>query len=307
MVMLKEEVSSFYCLFFLNSCLNSFSILFLGALSAVAKTNSPILFIGVGEGFEDFEIFRAQSFVSRMLGMGDIGGLMRDLGDIINEDEQKNMIDKLQKGQFTLNDFKSQLEMIMSLGPINKVMEMIPGIPPAMVEMMKGSDGNNRLNKFIVIIDSMTSAENDCRVDIISSDSRIRRIARGSGAYEAEVKMLLMMHKQFGQLAKQMGKSGMLNDKNMQQEMQRNPQGMIDKMAGMLDPRMMQQIGGKGNLMNIMNQMMGPGGGGPGGGGGGMGGGMPDLSAIMGGMGGMPPGGGGMFPPGMEEMMKNMK
>ena len=305
--MLKEEVSSFYCLFFLNSCLNSFSILFLGALSAVAKTNSPILFIGVGEGFEDFEIFRAQSFVSRMLGMGDIGGLMRDLGDIINEDEQKNMIDKLQKGQFTLNDFKSQLEMIMSLGPINKVMEMIPGIPPAMVEMMKGSDGNNRLNKFIVIIDSMTSAENDCRVDIISSDSRIRRIARGSGAYEAEVKMLLMMHKQFGQLAKQMGKSGMLNDKNMQQEMQRNPQGMIDKMAGMLDPRMMQQIGGKGNLMNIMNQMMGPGGGGPGGGGGGMGGGMPDLSAIMGGMGGMPPGGGGMFPPGMEEMMKNMK
>ncbi len=79
-----------------------------GALSAVAATQSPVIFIGTGEHFEDFEPFEASGFIKRLLGMGDLSGLMKTVKDAIPEDKQKKMVENIQKGQFTLRDMRDQ-------------------------------------------------------------------------------------------------------------------------------------------------------------------------------------------------------
>ena len=79
-----------------------------GALSAVAATQSPVIFIGTGEHFEDFEPFEASSFIKRLLGLGDLTGLMKSVKDAIPEDKQKKMVENIQKGQFTLRDMRDQ-------------------------------------------------------------------------------------------------------------------------------------------------------------------------------------------------------
>ena len=77
-----------------------------GALSAVAATQSPVIFIGTGEHFEDFEPFEAESFIKRLLGLGDLSGLMKSVKEAISEDKQKKMVENIQKGQFTLRDMR---------------------------------------------------------------------------------------------------------------------------------------------------------------------------------------------------------
>ena len=79
-----------------------------GALSAVAATQSPVIFIGTGEHFEDFEPFEASSFIKRILGLGDLSGLMKTVKDAIPMDKQKKMVENIQKGQFTLRDMRDQ-------------------------------------------------------------------------------------------------------------------------------------------------------------------------------------------------------
>ncbi len=79
-----------------------------GALSAVAATQSPVIFIGTGEHFEDFEPFEASSFIKRLLGLGDLTGLMKTVKEAIPEDKQKKMVENIQKGQFTLRDMRDQ-------------------------------------------------------------------------------------------------------------------------------------------------------------------------------------------------------
>ena len=79
-----------------------------GALSAVAATQSPVIFIGTGEHFEDFEPFEASSFIKRLLGLGDLTGLMKSVKEAISEDKQKKMVENIQKGQFTMRDMRDQ-------------------------------------------------------------------------------------------------------------------------------------------------------------------------------------------------------
>jgi signal recognition particle subunit SRP54 len=99
-----------------------------GALSAVAATDSPIIFIGLGEHFDDLEPFNPKGFVSRLLGMGDIDSLINDMKEIGIFDS-KAEFEKLTKGSFTLRDMYEELQNVMKLGPLDKVMGMIPGIP----------------------------------------------------------------------------------------------------------------------------------------------------------------------------------
>merc|ERR1719505_386488 len=97
-----------------------------GALSAVAGTQSPIIFIGTGEHIDDFEPFKTQPFISKLLGMGDIEGLI----DKVNElklDENEELIVKLKQGVFTLRDMYEQFQNIMKMGPFSQIMGMIPG------------------------------------------------------------------------------------------------------------------------------------------------------------------------------------
>eukprot|EP01041_Mallomonas_annulata_P005986 gene5986-12068_t len=223
-----------------------------GALSAVAATDSPIIFLGSGEHFDDLDPFNAESFVSRLLGLGDVRGLMEEMKSVVDMDKQPEMEDKFSKGIFTLRDMYEQFQNVMKLGPLSKVMGMIPGMPSWMTQQPSGGgdDGNDRIKTFMCIMDSMTDLELDGKVDI--STSRLFRIARGSGVHPEYVQVLLKCHKQFEGVVKKMGKSGLMNggEKMMNQRMMRNPQ-----LSRAMDPKMLAQMGGAGNVMNMMKEM----------------------------------------------------
>ena len=158
-----------------------------GALSAVAEIKAPIKFIGTGEGIEDLEPFDPKKFVSRLLGMGDLDTLLKKTEDIIDEETEESL-DAIMKGKFTLNELYSQLEAISKMGPMKQIISMIPGfggaIPKEAVHLTE-----QKLKKYKVIMDSMTKEEKE-NPEIIKS-SRIRRIARGAGVREEDVKELL--------------------------------------------------------------------------------------------------------------------
>lgn len=101
-----------------------------GAISAVAATKTPIIFIGTGEHLHDLERFSPRPFISKLLGMGDIQGLMDKAEEmaIANPDRQENLMKKFEKGEFTIRDMKEQLSMVMSMGPLGKLASMVPGM-----------------------------------------------------------------------------------------------------------------------------------------------------------------------------------
>ncbi|KAF0695176.1 Aste57867_13983 [Aphanomyces stellatus] len=229
-----------------------------GAMSAVAATDAAITFYGTGEHFADFESFNAQSFVSRLLGMGDMKGLMEEVKSAGILDNQEEMVAKLQKGVFTLRDMYTQFQTVMKMGPLSKVMGMIPGMGQAFGDMLKGGgeeEGVRRLKRFIYMMDSMTAAELDDLTPI--TPSRKMRIAKGSGCLPVEVDFLLKCHKQFAGVISKMGKSGLMKggDEKLKKEMQRNPKAVMNKLNSAMDPNMMAQMGGAQGMMNMMKQM----------------------------------------------------
>lgn len=227
-----------------------------GALSAVAATGAPIIFLGSGEHFDDFEPFRASSFVSRLLGLGDMRGLVDQIKETMDSKKQPEMMDRMSKGIFTLRDMYEQFQNVMKLGPLSKVMGMIPSMSGLMSGSM-GDDSTLRLKKFMYMMDSMTDAELDGLVDLDKQPNRIIRIARGSGVQPQEVKMLIKTHKQFEGMVKKMGKAGMMkgSEKDMAKKMQRNPTQALSQIRKTMDPRMIQQMGGAENVMSMMKEM----------------------------------------------------
>ena len=125
-----------------------------GAISAVAATGAPIVFTGSGEGFEDLEPFEAHSFVSRLLGMKEMkeGGVLN-----VKEDTMK----RIQKGQFTMRDMGEQLQNIMKLGPLDRVLSMLPGIPQGMIPQGSEKQGSEQMKRMMILMNSMTDAELD--------------------------------------------------------------------------------------------------------------------------------------------------
>jgi signal recognition particle subunit SRP54 len=162
-----------------------------GALSAVAATGAPIKFIGTGEKIEDLEAFIPSRFVGRLLGMGDLETLLEKVHDAEIKVPQKKA-KEIMSGNFTLTDMYEQFQAVKKMGPFGKVMKMIPGLSSANVpdEMLNTAEG--RLDKWGVIIQSMTPAEKE-NPKLLNS-SRARRIARGSGTTEKEVKELLKQY-----------------------------------------------------------------------------------------------------------------
>ncbi|KXS15603.1 signal recognition particle-containing protein [Gonapodya prolifera JEL478] len=273
-----------------------------GAISAVAATQSPIVFIGVGEHLHDLEKFEAKRFIGKMLGMGDLGGLMDTIKDA-NIDHTE-LARKLEKGEtFTIRDMYEQFGMIQKMGPLSKVMSMFPGMPPELASM-SDQEGGNKLKKFMCVMDSMTDKELDSDGKLFTQQpTRIRRIALGSGSSLEEVEFMLSNYKKMADLMKKMGGAkGLLSGMNPHNKKQpMNPQAaakMNQQMAKLVDPRMLQQIGGVGGLQKMMQQMQQGGGLGGLGGLGGMMGNLQNMMGQMGGVGGMP-GLGGMGMPGM--------
>jgi len=169
-----------------------------GALSAVAAVGAPIIFLGTGEKIEDLELFDPVRFVGRLLGMGDLKGLLervREAEIAIPERKARDIL----SGRMTLEDLLEQLESVRKLGPLSKILKMIPGLSlnlPDEVARM----GEEKFKAWKAIIQSMTPEER-ANPKILNT-SRIRRIARGSGTSEREVKELLRQFEAFRKLAK---------------------------------------------------------------------------------------------------------
>jgi signal recognition particle subunit SRP54 len=171
-----------------------------GALSAVAATGAPIKFIGTGEKVEDIEQFVPSRFVGRLLGMGDLETLLEKVQEAEIKVPQKKAKAML-SGKFTLTDMYEQFEAVKGMGPFKKVLQMLPGVsgkvPDDMLNMAEG-----RLEKWRVIIQSMSPEEKENPK--MFNYSRIRRVARGSGSSEKEVKELLKQYIMMRRMLKMM-------------------------------------------------------------------------------------------------------
>jgi signal recognition particle subunit SRP54 len=212
-----------------------------GALTAVDETGSTIAFLGTGETVQDIERFEPDSFISRLLGMGDLKQLTERVERAMEETQEGEEDwdpEDLMKGDFTLHDMKKQMQAMDNMGPLDQVMDMIPGMGGGGLMDELPDDAmdvtQERMRNFEVVMDSMTEEEMANPRSI--GASQVKRIAKGSGQPEDRVRELLDQHKMMAQTMKQF-------------------QGM-----------------GDGDMQRMMKQMQQQGGGGGGGGGGGFGG-----------------------------------
>ena len=177
-----------------------------GALSACAATKAPIKFIGVGEKLDDIEEFNPKGFVGRLLGMGDLEALLEKAKEAISEEEAQDLGKKILKGEFNFLDLYEQMKAMNKMGPLTKIMDLIPGlgefnIPKDMLNVQQ-----DKLEKWKHILLSMTRKELE-NPDIIDS-SRIDRIARGAGVTTSEVRELLKQYRQTKKILKMMKGNG---------------------------------------------------------------------------------------------------
>lgn len=168
-----------------------------GALSAVVATGCPVSYIGTGEAMDDIEKFDAKRFVSKMMGQGDLEGLAEKMKEI--KIDEKEMIKKMKTGNFHLRDFYDQFQQLMSLGPLSKVMEMMPGMGG--MQMPEEND----MKKMFCVFSSMNAAELDSDGTIFERQpKRIIRVAIGSGNTIDKVSVLLIQFKKISQMIKKM-------------------------------------------------------------------------------------------------------
>jgi signal recognition particle subunit SRP54 len=162
-----------------------------GALSAVAQTKAPIVFIGAGEHLEDLDPFEPARFISRLLGMGDVQSLLEQAQESMTEEEALETTKKIMAGRFTLKEMYDQMEMLTKMGPLKKLVSMLPGMP-GLTDKIDVEESQQRLWKYRVIMDSMTEGEmEDPR---IIKSTRILRIAKGSGVDPKDVRELLRQY-----------------------------------------------------------------------------------------------------------------
>jgi len=232
-----------------------------GALSAVAATKSPVIFIGTGEHIDNLEMFEEKAFISKLLGMGDIQGLMEKVKDL-NMDEEQMMKD-IQKGRFTLRNMYEQFQNIMKLGPISQVMGMIPGLSSVFGQaggQVSDQESMKRLKKLMTIMDSMNDKELDdveASKTFTKQPTRVSRVAKGAGVTEMEVHALLDQFKKFSQVVKQMGGvKELFKDEKQMKNLNPAKMGKVyQSMAKAMDPHMLRAIGGMQGIESMMKQM----------------------------------------------------
>lgn len=173
------------------------------ALSLKSVTGKPIKYVGVGEKLEDFEAFHPERMASRILGMGDVVSLVERAAEAVDLDDAKRLEQKMRKGQFTLEDFLSQLRQMKKLGSLESIVGMLPGGS----DMLKQADlgkGEKEFKRMEGMICAMTAQERR-HPQILNAKRRIR-IAKGSGVAVAELNSLLKRFGQMQQMMKKMGK-----------------------------------------------------------------------------------------------------
>ena len=216
------------------------------ALSMRAVTGKPIKFAGMGEKLDALEVFHPGRVAGRILGMGDIVSIVEKAAASIKEEEAEAMAKRMAKGQFDMNDLRTQLRQMQSMGGLGALAGMMPGMKKAKAAMASSGMDDKVLLHMDAIIGSMTTKERT-RPDLLNAKRKIR-IAKGSGTQVQDVNKILKMHQEMERAMKQIRKMGGL--------------GALGKLFG------------KGG-------MPGMGGGGLGGMGGGAGGGLPGLGGSM--------------------------
>jgi len=249
------------------------------ALSVKEVTGAPLIFVGMGETTDKLEPFRAEGMASRVLGMGDVVGLMQDFEEVVDQKKAEADAARMMQGQFTLDDFLNQVRTIQKMGSLKDLMEKIPGLGGMMPPGAAANLDDSELGRIEAMIQSMTRAEREDPNVLVREPSRVARIAKGS-AQPAEgvselVQRFLFMRQMMGGMGG--GDAGGLL-------------GKIPGMGGLNMARNMRRAMKSGKMQDMMQNM---------GGLGGMGG-MPGLGGMPG-FGGMPGMGGFPGMPGLGD------
>jgi len=176
------------------------------ALSVKTVTGKPIKFIGMGEKLNDLEPFFPDRMASRILGMGDVLSLIEKAQEAFDEKKALELERKMRTQQFTLDDFLEQMQQIKKMGPLNKILGMIPGVNADALKEINTADSEKELARFEAIIKSMTKKE---RSDpSIINGSRRKRIAAGSGTKVQDVNKVLKSFEEMQKMMKLMNDLG---------------------------------------------------------------------------------------------------
>ena len=174
------------------------------ALSIKAMTGKPIKFAGIGEKMNDFEVFHPDRMASRILGMGDVLTLIEKAQQAIDEKEAEKLGSRMMNQEFNFEDFLAAMQQMKKLGPLNKVMEMLPGVNSKELQGVDLSQSEKELGRIEAIINSMTLKERKNSTLVSSSPSRKKRIANGSGTSIQQVNKVLKDFEAMKKMMKQM-------------------------------------------------------------------------------------------------------
>ncbi len=232
------------------------------ALSMRAITGKPIRFVGTGEKMDALETFEPDRVAGRILGMGDIVALVEKAQEVLEVEQAERMMKRFAKGQFNMNDLKTQLEQMIKMGGMQGMMQMMPGAGKMAKQMGDAGMDDKILKQQIALIQSMTKKER-ANPQILQA-SRKKRIAAGAGMDVSDLNKLLKMQRQMSDMMKKMGKMG--KGGMLKQAMK----GMMgkggDMPAGMdpsqMDPKAMEQAAKQLGKMGGMGGLPGLGGGG---------------------------------------------
>ena len=177
------------------------------AISIRAVTGVPIKFLGTGEGLEAMEAYDPDRLASRILGMGDVIGLIERAEAAFDQKVAQDQADRIMSGQLTLQDFLDQLRQLRKMGPFGQLLDMLPGGMSQLSKQIAPDEAENMLKRTEAIINSMTLGERR-NPDVLNA-SRRRRIAMGSGTQVQDVNRLIKQYRETQRLFKSMKKSGM--------------------------------------------------------------------------------------------------
>jgi signal recognition particle subunit SRP54 len=170
------------------------------ALSLRQVTGKPVLFLGVGEKLDGLEAFDPARLAGRILGMGDVVGLVERARRAVDEEQAAHLAEKMRRAEFTLEDFLEQLRQVKKMGPLEELVKMVPGMPQAALE--HAAPDVDRFQRYEAILLSMTRKER--RLPRVIDGSRRRRIAAGSGTTVNDVNRLLKDFEQARMLMKRL-------------------------------------------------------------------------------------------------------
>jgi len=195
------------------------------ALSIKEVTGKPIKFLGMGESLDRLEEFRPEGLASRILGFGDVVGLMQDFERHVDQEKAEEDAKKILSGDFTLDDFVAQIRLVRKMGPLGELMEKFP-IFGEMPEGFQFDDAH--LSRIVAMVDSMTRAERT-RPDLLS-EGRVKRVARGSGRSEKDVRDLIKHYQTMRAVMRNVG----------------DAPGLLSKLPGIKQLFQMRKLQGKG-------------------------------------------------------------